>query len=150
MPGLLEGRISPRLRRVVQAGLYETFAVMFVTPVLAFGFGESTTSAFALSVTMSAIALCWNYLFNAVFEHWEKRQTVKGRSWRRRAVHGVLFEGGLALFLVPLMAYWLNTSLWVAFWADFGLLLFFLLYTVVFTWVFDKLFGLPQSARPAA
>jgi uncharacterized membrane protein len=99
---------------------------------------------------MSAIALCWNYLFNAVFEHWEKRQTVKGRSWRRRAVHGVLFEGGLALFLVPLMAYWLNTSLWVAFWADFGLLLFFLLYTVVFTWVFDKLFGLPQSARPAA
>ena len=31
---------------------------------------------------------------------------------------------------------------------DLGLLLFFLVYTFVFNWVFDRVFGLPASALP--
>ncbi len=145
--GLLPGRLNPRTRRVVQAVLYETVAVAVVTPTLAWGFDEPVGSAFGLSVTLSAIALCWNYAFNTCFELWERRQATKGRSWRRRAVHGVGFEGGLTLFLVPTMALWLDTTLWVAFLADLGFLAFFLVYTVVFTWVFDTVFGLPESAQ---
>ena len=30
---------------------------------------------------------------------------------------------------------------------DLGLLIFFFIYTIAFTWVFDKVFGLPLSAR---
>ena len=37
-------------------------------------------------------------------------------------------------------------SLWEALVADIGILLFFLVYTVVFTWAFDRVFGLPQAA----
>ena len=140
-------RLTPRARRVMQAALYEAIAVAVVSPVLAWGFGEPGFSAVALSLTMSAIALAWNYGFNALFERWERGQSVKGRSWQRRAVHGVLFEGGLAVILIPVMAWWLGTSLWVAFLADLGLLLFFLGYTVAFTWVFDQVFGLPLSAQ---
>jgi uncharacterized membrane protein len=44
------------------------------------------------------------------------------------------------------MAYWLDISMWAAFVADLGLLAFFFVYTVAFTWVFDRIFGLPQSA----
>jgi uncharacterized membrane protein len=150
MPGSHMPRLGPRARRVVQAALYETLAVAFVTPAFAWGFGEPVGSALGLSVTLSAIALCWNYVFNTCFERWERHQSVKGRSWRRRAVHGVGFEGGLTLFLVPTMALWLDTSLWLAFVADLGFLAFFLVYTVVFTWVFDKLFGLPESAQPTS
>ena len=142
--------LTPRTRRVLQAVLYETFAVAFVAPVLALVFGESGWSAMALSLTMSGIALAWNYVFNGLFEQWERRQSVKGRSWQRRAVHGVGFEGGLALILVPVMAWWLDISWWAAFVADLGILLFFLAYTVAFTWIFDKAFGLPQSALPQA
>ena len=69
-----------------------------------------------------------------------------GRSLARRVAHGVGFEGGLVLWLVPLMAWWLDISLWHAFLADLGILAFFLVYTVVFTWVFDRVFGLPASA----
>jgi uncharacterized membrane protein len=147
---VLRDRLSPRVRRVVQAVLYETLAVAFVTPVLAWGFDESVGSALGLSVTLSAIALCWNYAFNTWFERWERRQTTKGRSWRRRVVHGVGFEGGLTLFLVPTMAVWLDTSLWIAFLADLVFLAFFLVYTVAFTWAFDAVFGLPESAQPAS
>jgi uncharacterized membrane protein len=140
--------MSPRTRRVVQAILYEVFAIACVTPMLVFIFDEPPWSSLGLSVTMSSIALAWNYTFNTLFERWEARQVVKGRSWLRRAVHGMGFEGGLALILVPVMAAWLSITWWQAFIADLGILLFFLGYTVVFTWVFDRVFGLPASAQP--
>jgi uncharacterized membrane protein len=109
-------------------------------------FDHPPASSLALSVAMSAIALAWNYLFNAVFEHWESGRATKGRSLALRIVHGVAFECGLTVILVPLMAYWLAVSLLAAFLADVGLLAFFFVYTVAFTWAFDKMFGLPASA----
>lgn len=142
--------MSPRSRRVVQAILYEIIAIACVAPMLMLVFGQTPLSSLGLSLTMSSIALAWNYTFNALFERWEARQTVKGRSWWRRAVHGLGFEGGLALILVPVMAGWLDISWWQAFVADLGILLFFLVYTVVFTWCFDRVFGLPASALPAS
>ncbi len=141
------GRMTPRMRRVVQAVLYESIAVAVMAPTLSLAFDQPAGSALGLSVLMSSIALAWNYLFNAAFEWWEARQSTKGRSLARRAAHGLGFEGGLALALVPVMAYWLEISLWQALLADLGILLFFLVYTVVFTWVFDKVFGLPASAQ---
>ena len=142
--------LSPKIRRVVQAVLYETLALAFVAPMLSWLFGRSGWSTIALTLTMSTNALAWNYAFNAIFERWEARQTIKGRSWRRRAAHGLGFEGGLALILVPVMALWLDITLWQALVADIGILLFFLVYTVVFTWGFDRVFGLPASAHRAS
>ena len=52
----------------------------------------------------------------------------------------------LVLILVPVMAWWLNITLLDAFLLDLGFLAFFFIYTVVFTWVFDRVFGLPQAA----
>jgi uncharacterized membrane protein len=139
--------MTPRTRRVVQAVLYEVVAIACVAPMLMLVFGQSPLSSLGLSFTMSSIALAWNYTFNTFFERWEARQSVKGRSWQRRVAHGLGFEGGLALILVPVMAGWLGISWWQALLADLGILLFFLVYTVAFTWVFDRVFGLPQSAQ---
>ena len=139
--------MSPRLRRIVQAVLYETIAVVVLTPIMAWVFDEPLASSFWLTVSMSAIALTWNYVFNAAFERWEARQVVKGRSGLRRLVHGVVFELGLGLFLVPFIAWWLSIGLWEALLADIGFMIAFFLYTMVFTWGFDKVFGLPESAR---
>lgn len=139
--------MTPRVRRVVQALLYETIAVVALGPVLAVLFDQPVASTLALSVTMSAVALAWNYVFNTLFERWESRQRRPGRSIWRRVAHGIGFEGGLVVLLVPLMAYWLETSLLTALLTDLGLLVFFLLYTVAFHWVFDAVFGLPDSAR---
>jgi uncharacterized membrane protein len=139
-------RMGPRTRRVVQAVLYETFAVLFVSTALAWAFREPTGSAVGLALLTSGIALVWNVAYNSLFEAWERRQTVRERTWQRRVLHGIGFEGGLALLLVPVMAWWLQTSLWLALVADAGLLVFFFFYTIGFTWVFDRVFGLPQSA----
>jgi len=139
--------MTPRTRRVVQAILYELFAVAFVSPVLSIAFDEPPASSFGLAVVLSAIALTWNYMFNAIFERWEARQPVRGRSFARRLAHGLGFEGGLVVILVPVMALWLRISLLAAFVANLGLLVFFFVYAIVFTWAFDRVFGLPESAK---
>ena len=139
--------LSPTARRIVQAVLFEGIAIAIVTPVLALAFSHPTASAFLLSAVMSTIALAWNYVFNSLFERWEARQPIKGRTLARRVVHGLGFEIGLAVILLPVMAYWLHVTLWEALVADVGLLVFFFFYTLGFTWAFDKVFGLPQSAR---
>jgi uncharacterized membrane protein len=145
---LLPKYISPTTRRVVQAIFYEIGAIALTSPIIGFAFDESASSALGLAAIMSTIALAWNYVFNAIFERWESRQIVKGRSIWRRLAHGIGFEGGLVLMLVPLMAFWLNISFLDAFIAEIGLLLMFFVYAVTFTWAFDKIFGLPESALP--
>lgn len=143
--------LPSRTRRVAQATLYETIALAVVTPVMARLFNHPPLSSFVLSVAMSALALAWHYAFNTVFERWEARQPVVHRSWRRRLAHGIAFETGLALMLIPLMAAWLKVSLLEAFVADLGLLLFFFVYTVAFIWAFDKVVALPlASPAPGA
>lgn len=142
--------MSPRQRRVLQAVLYEAFAVAMVGPTVAWMFAASLQSSALLALAMSSIALAWNYVFNALFERWEARQAVKGRSLGRRLLHGIGFEGGLVLFLVPLMAWWLDISLLEALIADLAILAFFFVYAIAFTWAFDRVFGLPASAQGAA
>ncbi len=139
--------MSPRGRRVLQALLYEGIAVAIVAPTLTWIFGSPPLTAFTLTLATSAVALSWNYLYNAIFERWEERQPARGRSLARRLVHSAGFELGLVVLLVPLIAWWLEVSLWQAFLADLGLMAFFFFYTMVFTWAFDRVFGLPASAR---
>ena len=139
--------MTPRTRRVVQALLYEAIAVAVVGPALAWLSDEGLASALGLALLMSTIALLWNYVFNGWFERWEARQSVKGRSLQRRLLHGIGFEGGLVLLLVPPMAWWLQISLWQAFLADVAVLVFFFVCAIGFTWAFDRIFGLPESAR---
>jgi len=142
--------LNPRRRRVLQAVLYEIFATILVAPFLWWLFGRSLLSTLALTLALSAIALTFNFTFNALFEAWEARQTSGKRTWQRRAVHGIGFEIGLGLIVVPVIAWWLDIGLWEALLADVGIMLFFLAYTVVFTWCFERVFGPPDSTlRPA-
>ncbi|CAN5570983.1 PACE efflux transporter [soil metagenome] len=139
--------MTPAKRRVLQAALYEVFAIAFVGPVLSFAFDKPAASTMGLAVALSTIALAWNYIFNALFERWESGQTVRGRSFARRLAHGIGFEGGLTFILIPVMALWLDISALNAFVANLGLLAFFFVYAMAFTWAFDRVFGLPESAK---
>ncbi|BDT69915.1 hypothetical protein os1_41070 [Comamonadaceae bacterium OS-1] len=137
-------------RKVVYVSLYEGFAIVAATLGLAGMSGQGMQTAGVLAVAASVVAVVWNLVFNTLFERWEARQAVRGRSLARRVAHAVGFEGGLVLFLVPLMAWWFDTTLWQALVMDLGLVVFFVVYTFVFNWVFDRVFGLPASALQVA
>lgn len=138
-------------RRVIFVTLYELIAII-ASSLLFMAIGQRALESGVMSVVASTLAIVWNLTFNHLFERWESCQSVKGRSVRRRVVHALGFEGGLALMLIPLMAWWFDVSLWQATLMEAGLLVFFLVYTYVFNWVFDRIFGLPASAQalPAA
>lgn len=139
--------MTPARRKIVYAVSFETLGTLVVTTYLWLVSDASPASSFALSLMTATIALCWSYAFNTVFEAWEARQAVKGRSLARRTAHAILFEGGLVLLLLPVMAWWLGVSLWQALVYEAGLIVLFIFYTYLFTWGFDRVFGLPASAR---
>lgn len=133
-------------RRIVYVCLYEAIAIAICSVSFLALSNKGLGHAASLSVACSAIAVCWNLAFNAMFERWEAVQSVRGRSLARRAAHAIGFEGGLIVLLVPLIAWWLEVSLLQSLLMDIGLSIFFLVYTFVFGWVFDRVFGLPASA----
>ena len=136
-------------RRILYVGLYETIAII-VSSLIFMAIGQKASDSGVMAVAASVIAICWNLTFNHLFEKWESRQRVKGRSVLRRVVHAVGFEGGIAAMLIPLMAWWFDISLWEAAVMEAGLLVFFMVYTFAFNWVFDRIFGLPASAQKLA
>lgn len=139
--------MSPMRRKILYAVSFETLGTVVASVGLMLMSEASAASSFALSVIAATIALCWSYVYNTIFESWEARQSVRGRSLSRRAAHALLFEGGLVLILVPVMAWWLQVGLLEALVYEAGLIVLFIVYTYVFTWGFDRIFGLPASAR---
>ena len=135
-------------RKVVYVSVYEAIAIAVCSLGFAALSDRSLGHASALSVAASAVAVLWNFVFTLMFEAWEARQAVRGRSVARRVAHAAIFEAGLIVLLVPLIAWWLEVSLLRALVMDLGLAAFFLAYTFVFNWCFDRLFGLPASAGP--
>ena len=144
-PPLIPGLHGMR-RRVVYVSIYELIAIAVATLGLAQFSSHGVAHAGVMAVVSSGIAVAWNFIFNTLFERWEARQAVRGRSLRRRVAHAVGFEGGLVFTLVPLFAWWFEITLWQALVMDLGLVVFFLCYTFVFNWGFDQVFGLPASA----
>ena len=133
-------------RRVLYVALYELIAIGVVTLALGLLTEHGWGSSGGLAVGSSLIAVLWNLVFNHFFERWERRQPTRGRSPARRVAHAIGFEGGLLLWLVPFIAWWLGVSLWQALMLDAGMVVFFLVYTFVFNWAFDQLFGLPAAS----
>ena len=133
-------------RRIIYVSLYEAIAIA-VSSLIFIAIGQKASDSGIMAVAASVIAICWNLSFNHLFEKWEARQTVKGRSVLRRVVHAIGFEGGIAAMLIPLMAWWFNITLWEAAVMEAGLLVFFMVYTFAFNWALDRLFGLPASAQ---
>ncbi|WPP01817.1 PACE efflux transporter [Pseudomonas sp. HR96] len=136
-------------RKIVQALAYEGIAVLCVAPALQLVYAEGAGHSLLLSLIISAVALAWNVLFNAGFERWEARQRQRQRTWQRRLLHAIGFEGGLTLILLPIIAGWLGISLLSALLTNLALFAFFFVYALVFQWGFDRVFGLPQSAAPS-
>ena len=114
--------------RVVHALLFEGLAVLLFSPLVALVSGKSLAHSGALTLMMSFVAVLWNMLFSAGFESLERR-----RGWRRtlrlRLAHACLFEVGLIVALVPMIAWWMQVI---------GLVLLFLPYTLMFNWLYDR------------
>jgi uncharacterized membrane protein len=139
--------MTPTRRKIIYAVLFETLGTLVATAYLYLVSEAGAGSSLVLAVLTATIALGWSFVFNTLFEAWEARQPVRGRSLRRRTAHALLFEGGLVLICIPVMAWWLRVGYLEALIYEAGLIALFIGYTYLFTWGFDRVFGLPASAQ---
>lgn len=139
--------MSPVLRKIVYAVSFETFGILVTGLGVKLMTGAEAGNSLVFSALSAGVALVWSYVFNAGFEAWEARQALRGRSLARRSAHALLFEGGLTVLFLPLTMWWFGLGVSEAFRLELGVLVLFLVYTWIFTWAFDRIFGLPASAR---
>ncbi|RJE69983.1 hypothetical protein AMS70_12695 [Acinetobacter sp. JS678] len=137
-------------RRIVYVSAYEVIGMIISSVGLAILAGDSVEHTGPLSVMITTIAVTWNFIYNILYEKWEARQSNNVRTVKRRVGHAIGFQLTLVLFLIPLIAWWMDISLIAAFWLDVAFIIIIPIYTFIFNWSFDKLFGLPVSAQAKA
>jgi len=123
--------------RVFHAVLFEILGIVFATPLAMWLTQKPALSMAALSAVISAIAMLWNMLFNWLFDVLQSRWHFR-RSFWVRVLHSCCFEVGLIIMVVPLVAWWVDTTLWHALVVDIGLVLFFLPYSFFYNLIYDK------------
>ena len=124
--------------RVFHAIGFEVLAIAIVSPVAAWVMNKPLLQMGALAIMLSTVAMIWNIIYNAGFDRLYPRDKVK-RGLALRIMHALGFEGGFILIGLPLAAWMLGVSLWQAFMIEVAFFLFFLPYTVVYNWLYDKL-----------
>lgn len=134
--------VSPIKRRLIYVTLFEATAIILSTLVLMVLSGGGAEDSLPVAVIISTAAVVWNYIYNTAFEAWEIRKQVKVRTLIIRVVHATGFEGGLVLVCLPLYMLWYGVGIWTAMSMEAALLLFFLIYTFIFTLLFDQIFTL--------
>lgn len=122
--------------RVFHAVLFEVFGVLFATPLAMWLTGKSALSMAALSAVISGMAMLWNMLFNWIFDRLQRHYGFHRNVWVR-ILHACCFEIGLIIMVVPLVAWWVDTTLWHALVVDIGLVLFFLPYSFFYNLSYD-------------
>lgn len=139
--------LSPLKRRLVYVTIFEIIAIIASTLVLMLLSDSDAAASLPVAVMVSVVAVAWNFIYNTGFEAWERRRMLAQRTLVIRSIHAIGFEGGLFLICLPLYMVWYDVSLMKAFTMEAVLLLFFLVYTFVFTLIFDKVFTLPYQYK---
>lgn len=142
--------VSDRIRHAIS---FELIGLAIITPLGAFAFGMPIADIGVVGVASATVATAWNYLYNLGFDHVMQRLTGSTKkSLAVRVPHAVLFEGGLLVALLPLIAWYLGVSLLQAFMMDVSFALFYLVYAFVFNLAYDRIFPLPdwQGKAPDA
>ena len=139
--------LSPIKRRIVYVTIFELLGIVFATLVLMVLSGGEVQESLPVAVIVSTAAVVWNFIYNTLFEAWETRRQIAERTLKIRSIHAMGFEGGLFLFCLPVYMLWYGVGICEAIVMESALLLFFLVYTFVFTLLFDQVFSLPHLAH---
>lgn len=123
--------------RIFHAVLFEFVALIFIIPTCAWAVEKDVVQVTLMGIALSLFTVLWNYAYNLGFD----KLFGSDRTIRRLAVrifHSMSFEIGLIFFTVPAIAWFIDISLMQALTLELSFLVFFLFYTLVFNWVYDK------------
>ncbi len=122
--------------RIFHSILFEVIALIIMTFLAVFITGKNPFAMVGLAITLSLIAMVWNYIYNQIFDRIYGTNRLS-RSLKLRIFHGSCFEFGMMVFSFPLLMMFLNKDLLTVFMLDIGTVVFFLIYAVIFNWIYD-------------
>jgi len=134
------------LDRIRHTLSFEIIGLAIVAPLGTWAFDMPIHDIGVVALFSAVLAAVWNYVFNVLFDRsmialWGNvHKTVP-----LRVAHAVLFEAGLLVVLMPLIAWYLHVSLLQAFMMDVSFSAFYLVYAFVFNWAYDVLFPVPHA-----
>jgi uncharacterized membrane protein len=128
--------VISKKERVFHAILFELLAVVSSVIGLTIFTDHDVASLSGTLIVVAMIAMCWNVIFNWIFDQFATGPKEK-RSVSLRIFHVIIFEAGLLFITVPVMAYLLETSMWNAFIMDLGVSIFITIYAFVYNLVYD-------------
>jgi uncharacterized membrane protein len=138
--------------RIRHTLLFELIGLAVCTPLAAWILDKDLVQIGSLSIALSLTAMCVNYVYNLVFDIALVRlgRPVHVRPVWMRVLHATLFETSLIILTIPMVAWWLDMTLWAAFLTDIGFTLFFILYAFVYNWAYDVVFPMPVNIAEIA
>ncbi len=137
--------------RVRHAVLFEAVALAIFIPGSALLFQQPVQDMGVIGLLSATIATVWNFVYNLGFDKAMVR--LRGsvqKTLTIRVVHTFLFEAGLVVMLIPMIAWYLGISLWAALIMDIAIVTYYLVYAFFFNMAYDRVFpvGTP-AASPA-
>lgn len=139
---------SDRLRHTL---LFEIIGLLTCTPLAAWVLDRELFKIGTMAAAISLTAMICNFVFNLAFDHALLRlgRPLNVRPPWMRLLHTCLFETFLLCFTLPMIAWWLDMTIWQAFIADIVFVSYFLVYTYVFNWAYDRVFPIPVETAGA-
>ena len=136
--------------RVKHTILFELVLLGICTPVLALIFNKSMGHTGMLSIALSGTAMVCNGLYNYAFDRalLSLGRPLYPRSFQLRCFHSVLFEICLMVMTLPMIMWWMSLSFPQALAIDLSFAFFVPVYALVFNWVYDLVFPVPQMESP--
>lgn len=134
--------------RIRHTLIFEAVAILLVAFPGAWITGQDAGRMGVMTIMFSLLAMSWNLVYNWLFDRAALRMRIKTpRTIRTRIVHALLFEAGMLIAGVFLIAWWLKMSLYQALVLDVGFAVFFLIYAFVYNWAYDLVFPLPLEGN---
>lgn len=140
-----------RADRIRHALAFELIGLVLVTGFGGWLLGLDASHFGLMALVFSVLATVWNYYYNRLFDLWllRRRGSPVKRQWDR-FVHALLFEAGLLLITLPIIAWWLEMTLWQALAADVAMVVFYLAYAYIYNLAYDNLFPVPRTETACA
>ena len=138
------------LDRVRYTVVFEVLLIAMLVPLSALVLDRQIVDVGFLAVALAIKAMVFGFVYNWFFDRWDAHagRIPTQRSFARRILHAAGFECGLVMTSLPIVVWWLDLTILQAVAMDLAVTLFVVVYTFAFSWIYDRLCPVSQSAEP--
>lgn len=123
--------------RILHSVLFEIFALTIMMIGASLFTNHNPAAIGGIGLALSLIAMGWNYVYNLGFDKVFGADRLS-RKFGTRIAHGIGFEAGLLVVTIPVLMWALQLDFWTVLILDLGIVIFFLVYSIIYNWVYDQ------------